>query len=267
MTEEEILRALLFFLFAFVPPVVYLVWIRNTEKREREPWGALAKAFAWGSISAILIAVILSTIFVYIYEIGSIRIYESYGRNPTADLLVLSVIIAPLTEEFAKGIGVYTARAEINEPEDGLVYGAACGLGFSATENLFYGYIAFLTGGWFTFIVLIVMRSLASTLVHASASSIMGYGIGRSILWKEHGHVMLYYLGAVAIHGAFNFVASLGTIYEGIYGAYDPNTIPMHLIALFMAMIFAAMSIGLMRRKIMTLESADRKYMPYQNAR
>lgn len=249
MTIDEAIRILVFVIAAFLPPLLYLVWIRNTERYGKEPWGAMLKTFAWGAIAAVFIAIILSLILINIYQQGMGRIYVSYGVRPTLDLLILSVVIAPFTEEFAKGIGVYTVRNEITEEEDGLIYGASCGLGFAATENLLYGVIAYLDGGWISFFTLIVLRSIASALLHASASALMGYGIAKSLTMWEKASIIPYYLGAVGMHAAFNLLASLGVIYEA-NNPGDPYAIYIHLFSLLVVIIFAVVAIGVIRSKI-----------------
>jgi RsiW-degrading membrane proteinase PrsW (M82 family) len=249
MTFDEAIRILIFVIAAFLPPLLYLIWIRNTERYGKEPWGAMLKTFAWGAIIAVFIAILLSLILISIYQQGIERIYVSYGVRPTLDLLILSVVIAPFTEEFAKGIGVYTVRNDITEEEDGLIYGASCGLGFAATENLLYGAIAYLEGGWISFFTLIILRSIASALLHASASAVMGYGIAKSMTIWERAGVLPYYLGAVGMHAVFNLLASLGVLYEA-NNPGDPYAIYMHLFSLMIVIFFAVIAIGYIRRKI-----------------
>ncbi len=54
-----------------------------------------------------------------------------------------------LVEFFLKG--------EIDEVEDGIVYGAACGLGFGATENILYGLSAGVAVGGLAGLIFIVV--------------------------------------------------------------------------------------------------------------
>jgi RsiW-degrading membrane proteinase PrsW (M82 family) len=260
MTVDEIIRIIVFVLAAFLPPLLYLIWIRNTEKYGKEPWGAMLRTFIWGAVLGVIIAIFLSVILIYIYQMGMSRIYVSYGENPTLNLLILAVVIAPFTEEFAKGIGVYTARNEITEEEDGLVYGAACGLGFAATENLMYGLVAYLVGGWISFFTLIVLRSIASALLHASATAVTGYGIGKSLTIWEKASILPYYLGAVGMHASFNLLASLGVIYEA-NNPGNPLGIYVHLFSLMIVIFFAIAAIGIIRNKIMSYDRG--KAYPY----
>ncbi len=135
------------------------------------------------------------------------------------DLLVLAVVIAPIAEEFAKGIGVYLARPIIDEPEDGLIYGAASGLGFAASENLLYA-LAFLltTGELATSLFVIGIRSISSALLHAAASAAYGYGIGLTRLWPGRFSAFPYYVLAVVMHSLFNLLASIGEWSSQTYG-------------------------------------------------
>ena len=50
-------------LAAFVPAVLYVVWIRNTERYNREPWGAIFAAFVWGATVAVAISLLLEIVF------------------------------------------------------------------------------------------------------------------------------------------------------------------------------------------------------------
>jgi len=146
-----------------------------------------------------------------------------------------------LVEEFAKGLGVYLVRDSIAEPEDGMVYGGASGLGFAATENLLYGLTAYLLLADFrSTIVLILVRSISSALLHASASGVMGYGVGRSLLISK-ASVIPYYLLAVFMHGVFNYLAAFEIIYQ------DPTAV---LYGFFLAMIFAISAFALLRHGI-----------------
>ncbi len=119
------------FIISFLPPAIYAIWIRNTEKYEREPWQAIFIAFLWGATIAIIASLILEILL-------SIPIYSSFKDYSVASF-VIAVIIAPFVEELTKplALSLRGVKKEINEVEDGLVYGAIAGLGFSATENLF----------------------------------------------------------------------------------------------------------------------------------
>jgi len=143
LIQREII---LLFIFAFLPAIIYVIWIRNTEKYNRERWIPIFICFIWGASIAIIASIFLE-LFLEISLTASIQSTNLFG-------LSTAIIIAPFVEELVKPFALRTriVKREIKELEDGLIYGAVAGLGFSATENLFYGY-SFLSEG------LVVLKS------------------------------------------------------------------------------------------------------------
>lgn len=235
-------------LVAFVPSVLYMVWIRNTEKHSREPYGMLLRVFAYGAVLSVLIAIVLEIILAGLFDQNIERVYEYLGEHPSIPMLVLACVIAPFAEELTKALAVLRAkkRRMLVELENGIVYGAAAGLGFAATENLLYESTAYLTDGVEAFIATAVLRSLSSALLHATASALVGLGIARSALQGKSW--LPYYLGAVVLHGGFNFAASFGSVY------YDTFGDSAYLIGLVAAFIIVIVGVGVMRGKIRDLD-------------
>jgi RsiW-degrading membrane proteinase PrsW (M82 family) len=196
--------------------------------------------FVWGSVFGVILGVLFSLVLIYLFDLAlPSRVYESVSDNGSFSTLFLVVIIAPFAEEAAKGLGVFTAGRDLDEVEDGLIYGSSVGLGFAGTENLLYEYIALVEFGFTGFIATAIVRSISSALLHASATSATGYGIGKKkILGKGH-YIIPFYLLAVAMHGAFNFFASMGTIF-----------------GLFLAIMFAIAAIEFTRHKIAQWDAA-----------
>jgi len=224
---------LILFLSAFIPPVIYAVWIRNTEKYEREPWHAIFLAFLWGATIAVVMSLILEIIF-------DVSLYMSIGDyNITAFLMV--VIVAPVVEEFSKplALGLKKVRREINELEDGMIYGAAAGLGFSATENLFYE-AGFLSEGLLLFLIFVAIRTIGGCLLHASATALTGYGYGRKIMGGKEGYFLHYFALAIAVHAFYNFLASL-ELAGGV-------------VSIVLALSFAVLCIRYIRKRIRKMD-------------
>jgi RsiW-degrading membrane proteinase PrsW (M82 family) len=138
---------------AFLGPVLFAAWIRNLERYEPEPWPGVGIAFGWGATGAIVLAVALSLLLT---TGGTLR------PIGVSSAIVSAVIVAPIVEEATKALGLRWVRDEHVELEDGLVYGAAAGLGFSATENLVYGVSAFLEGGLDPLIATVAVRTFTS---------------------------------------------------------------------------------------------------------
>jgi RsiW-degrading membrane proteinase PrsW (M82 family) len=232
---------------AFAPSLAYLVWMRNTERFQKEPYGRLLRVFfIGGALISVVVAIILESLLLDLLNQNVERVYQVFGENPNITTLVLACVIAPLVEELAKSYGVFRVRRFMREVEDGIVYGAAAGLGFAATENLFYESDAFLTNGAEAFILTAIVRTLSSALLHASASSVMGLGIARGAL--EGRSWLPYYLGAVVMHALFNLAASLGLILGEDFGE---SAVLFGLVAAFMIAIFGIQTV---RAKVRVLE-------------
>jgi len=198
------LLAALFLGMAFIPALLYMNWFRNLEKHDPEPWGALYQAFFWGAITGIIAAGIISSIFV---------VFVALAAGVIVAQIVGAIIIAPFVEEFLKPLGIIRGgvRKEVDEVEDGLIYGAACGLGFAATENLIYGWSVIGEGVAVTAAV-IVMRTFSSTLVHASATALTGHGLSQHFVHGASWRVVAkYYLAAVGLHAFWNGMMTLGS--------------------------------------------------------
>lgn len=239
-----IVDAIILLLAAFVPSFIYLIWIRNTERFAPEPYGRLLRIFAYGAIVSIVIAIVGELIATKLFNANIQRFYDVFGKNPNLTSLALAIVIAPLVEELAKSIGVFRLRRFMSDIEDGMIYGAAAGLGFAATENLLYEGSAFFIGGPGAFVQTAVVRSLSSALLHASASAVVGLGIARG--FRKGKSWIPYYFGGVLMHGSFNLFASFGDIYSTQAGAA--------FIGLMAAFMIAIGGISIVRRKIRALD-------------
>ncbi len=190
---------------AFVPPLVFMAWIRNTARYGKEPWWNVLKAFVWGAVLSVLVAIVASIILlVTLGQIGSVN--DFFARRFTDPTIAIgALVVAPIAEEAAKGLGVQAGRPETQALLDGLVYGAAAGLGFSATENLLYGVEA-------------LVNPNGSSFLHASSTAVLGYGIAKTWLTRRTWAFLPFYIVAVTMHATFNFLTSLGQLYATQYG-------------------------------------------------
>ncbi len=231
---------------AFAPPLVFLVWIRNSPRYGREPWSTVLKTFSWGAVFSVIIALVLSLLL--IVTLGQIQPLNDFLARRFADpaTVIGALIVAPIVEEAAKGVGATAGRRQIQSKSDGLVYGAAAGLGFSATENLFYGLAAlFVLGlGPSGSLIFVAVRSFSSSFLHASSTAVMGYGIAKSWLTRRAWSFLPFYIIAVAMHATFNFFASLGQTYA------DRNDTAGEALAFLAAVSFAIVAISIVRLKL-----------------
>ncbi len=232
---------------AFLPSLIYLFWIRNTEKYGRKSWFDIFKTFSWGAVFSVIIAIVLSLIFIGMISLPVLRREYEFLKDDTVRTLIIVCVIAPFVEELTKVLGVITVRDSLTDIESGLIFGASCGLGFAATENLLYESSTYFAEGFgVAFISIVITRSIASTLLHGSASAMAGYGISKGKFEGTHSFFP-YYLLAVGMHGAFNFLASSHLLVRA----------EISLLALVLAVFFALFSIRFVRKKIIILDRRD----------
>ena len=200
---------------SFGPAYLYLKSIRNAEETDREPWSALQTVFVWGAVSGVFYALILNSL-------GGALVYVYSGNSENLSFILTAIVVAPIVEEFVKPLVLFrnvSVKREIDEVEDGIVYGAACGLGFGATENILYGLsYGAVSGGFLGIIIIVTLRTVSSILLHLTASSFTGYGISQYLVkGAPFGVVVKYYILAVLIHAAWNAAAVLASDYIIIF--------------------------------------------------
>ena len=89
------------------------------------------------------------------------------------------------------------------------------------------------------------IRTISSTLLHASATGVTGLGLGMAHARKRPlAFAFPYYLVAVLMHSFFNLVAGLGTTHPNLLGPYTD------LVSLAVCVIFAGTAFSLARARI-----------------
>jgi len=181
---------------ATIPAAIIGAVILRLDRYEPEPPKALALAFLWGAVGAILLSLL-----------GSVLV-----SNLARDIDSV-VVIAPIVEETFKGIALviltYTYRRELDNTLDGLIYGALIGLGFAFTENILYFGQAYLADGLPALGALFVGRAVFGGFGHAVYTGIFGAAIGwaRGRYFRGVMRFVVPFLGwclAVALHAAWN---------------------------------------------------------------
>lgn len=238
-------------LIAFLPPIAWLVWVRNLEIREREPWREVAKMFVWGATLGVVLALVLSYGTFYFLEPWWQEKLDA-DASLFAFAVIAAVVVAPLAEEPAKALGLTFLVDTTPEPEDGLVYGAAVGLGFASTENLFYMLSAFEQGGLASLLVVGGIRSFASAFLHASASALVGYGFLRT------GNPIrrVAFLGlAILLHMTYNGLLSAEGILPWLLGLEETD-VRFLLLGFVGALALSIAVFKLIRRQVQKLDAA-----------
>lgn len=235
---DAYLFSLIIISVAFVPSLYYLVVARNWERYGKEPYRRLLMCFAYGAIAAIIISIILEILILgNLHRID--RIYELGDDN-----FLGAVVVAPIVEESVKAFGLVLVLAYILREEDGMIYGIGIGLGFAATENLLYELSA-LNVGLDAYLATAILRTITSTILHATATGVAGLGVGRAVVRKKPLLFALpFLLIAIAMHAVFNFIASLNTTYPDLFGEFTC------VVTFMLLLIFASYAWSSVRRRI-----------------
>lgn len=183
-------------LSGFLPPLLWLVVVRQLDRHDREPARALLGAFAIGAVPVIIVTLL----------VGS--------QLPVAGEFTRAVVVAPVLEEILKVLALVwftRRRTAFDEPVDGIVYAASIGLGFAATENVLYFASA---SGSADLVVLIFLRSAGSAVLHLTATALAGEVWGREHFgFAPRGSTFVVGLPlAIAWHAVWNLLASAGLL-------------------------------------------------------
>jgi RsiW-degrading membrane proteinase PrsW (M82 family) len=189
-TAVEILFVVLSSLF--VPSLyVYFLDMRNRFIEPRR--GILIRTFILGAVLGLPIAAVLEGV------LGA-------GVGAPGPALLTGLI-----EEFAKATGVFwllrRRHADLQFSMDGIIAGAAAGMGFAAFEDMLYGASAF-HHGLTAVIITVWLRQVLGAFGHGTWTAIVA-----GTIWRERrdGHlrvtprVMGAYLLAAGLHGMWDW--------------------------------------------------------------
>ena len=123
--------------------------------------------------------------------------------SPTAltGIVVVFVIMAPLIEEFFKGLGVLLLGFRLRGQTQALLWGVACGAGFAVGESLFNGSIAL--DGWGA----VMLLRAGASLMHCVASGFMGLGWHQALVDRRPWRLLAAYGASTLIHALWNAAA------------------------------------------------------------
>ncbi len=178
---------------ALTPHLAYLIYVWVKEEVEREPLVALFMVFSYGFVVSSALALLIEGALVSAFNL--------------ADIYVL-LLLAPLVEELTKFSGVCLVarnRRLFNEVDDGIVYGASAGLGFSAIETILYAMACEDP------ILVSLVRAISSTASHAAATALSGLGLAMYIFKGSNVSLYVLMLCAILLHMAHNFMVTIGS--------------------------------------------------------
>src|SRR3989304_8705513 len=190
-------------LSSIIPMIAYLLIIRRFDRYDREPFKLVLQNYLWGSIGAIIFALLGGVIF-------STILAQFVSSQEKLNYLG-TIMCAPVGEEITKGIFllITVTNRKFDNMTDGIVYGGAIGLGFGMTENFLY-FIAY-GNTLVNWITIVIIRTLFSAVMHCVATATFGAFLAYSKYKKtlvKISSIFTGFLVAMFIHLAWNFSVS-----------------------------------------------------------
>jgi RsiW-degrading membrane proteinase PrsW (M82 family) len=181
------------------PLIGSYLWL---DRYEPEPRSLLVLGVGWGAFVATTAALFLQA-------------FDAFALG--SDEATQSVLVAPLSEEAAKGLFIVLLllyrRAELDGVLDGIVYAGMVGIGFAFMENILYLSQAYIgddthVGGIEDTVFTFVIRGVFSPFAHPFFTAFIGIGLGLAVSSRNRvvqvGAPVVGYALAVGTHSLWN---------------------------------------------------------------
>lgn len=243
--------------------LAYLVFIWWLDRYEREPLWLVGLVFGWGATIGVGCGCALNTTLLAPFR---------SVLSPGASMGLAAIVVAPVVEEITKGLVFVplVGTDHFDNVTDGLIYGAATGLGFAAVENLLY-FTKFVASPEITAAGLVGMaavRTLFTAVMHCISGALFGMFIGyarhRDLDLKWLVYPAIGYVLAVVNHSLWNAASFLSQIHTGFQLA------GIALVAVASVVLFALTQYSLKREHDVIREflhrEAERGLIPDEHA-
>lgn len=178
----------------FTVPVAYVAFLYERRHFSRLKMPTLSLAFLYGGLVGVIATAFLGPLFTIQFDPGE-------------------ALTVGLIEEFAKilGVLVIARRRRYVSEMDGLILGAAVGMGFAALESTGYAFTAFLmsSGSISATVEVTLFRGLLSPLGHGTWTAILA-----SVLFRESEKCCFRI--NLRVIGAYLFVSILHAMWNGL---------------------------------------------------
>jgi RsiW-degrading membrane proteinase PrsW (M82 family) len=195
----------------FAVPVAFVSFLNERRHLSRITMGTTVNGFLWGGLLGVLAASVLEPVIIHGNSVGS-------------------AYLVAVVEEAVKIIGVLIIlrRKQHNSEMDGLILGAAAGMGFAALENMGYAFSAFIasSGSLSATVGITLMRGLLSPIGHGTWTALLVSAMARAASpahFRVTGRVLLSYVTVVILHGLWN---ALPMATAGITGSGPLTLLP-----------------------------------------
>ena len=245
---------------ACVPTTAFgLFVVRRIDRNEKEPWRLVLVAAAWGAIVATSLVIWGESY----WEAIAVRTLV-----PGPGLDASRAFSAGLLEELGKGTAVLllflVMRNEFDDVVDGIVYGAAVGLGFNFMESLTYMtnlYSIFSpegSGGIAAGFQWYARQVLGLFMGHATYTAFVGAGIGiaRQLPSRRQKLIAIVtgFLVAIAAHFSWDAWLAFFPIETSVFGLVEVHLRTIVMTGPFTAGVVALLVLGLRSESVALAE-------------
>jgi RsiW-degrading membrane proteinase PrsW (M82 family) len=236
---------------ACVPTTAFgLFTLRAIDRNEKEPWRLVLVAAAWG-------AVVATSLVIWAESLWQAIAIRTLVPGPGLD--VSTAFSAGILEELAKGSAVVllflVMRNEFDDVVDGIIYGAAVGLGFNFMESVSYMtnlYAIFAPEGVGTYAAgfqWYARQVLGLFFGHATYTAFVGAGIGiaRQLpgVRKKVIAIASGFIVAIAAHFSWDAWLTLFPIEKTAIGILEIHLRTLIMTGPFTAAVLALLFLGL----------------------
>lgn len=233
--------AALFFLPGIGLPIMLLVWIATgglPSGPARRLWSVFGISMVGSTLAALLLEYLVVGVVVLVVGIAVasnpgllsvvtnlknqvtssnagdveslLTVLAPYITNPWVilSLLLFASVLTPMIEEALKPAVLWMLGTRLHSPSEGFVLGALCGAGFATMEGILAAGGASQMWGFGQ------AGRAAASLMHITASGILGWGIASAQSEKRYWRLALAYCLSVSIHGLWN-----GSAILAVYGS------------------------------------------------
>lgn len=174
LSGPSVFRTVVSLLLALLPPLMWLLLFYRLDRAEPEPMEAIVKAALLGALVQQAVCAPLLSLFPFWATLSG----WPQALSDAAGVLVISAIrIICLLLVLRWGV---FSIASFNERTDGILYGSAIGLGFSAAVN-----VAWVLTSSGMLLSAAVPRMVVTSLIQASLGGLGGYWFGLSAFKRQ----------------------------------------------------------------------------------
>jgi len=203
-TQNPVLFPTIALLGSFLVPAAFVAFFYENRELSRLPLAVVVLAFLYGGALGVFAASILESLFL-------------------TGLTFFTAFEVGLIEEFSKILPVFIlAKGQKHQSQtNGLILGAALGMGFAALESSGYAFASFIESrGNLTFTVgVILLRAVLAPVGHGAWTAILTGILFRESLpyrFRLNATVILTYLGVSLLHGLWD---GLPILLGGLFGS------------------------------------------------